>query len=158
MDNKILERIQKRVEADKDNQDLFAAYDAMDKMDWDMPSSMVKDWVRKRVSTDPHDALKTMTDIFDTYNPKWEILPLGESDINRAERLTAWLEYHMVKANQAGAISPFRKALHYSGKFNRVILEVDYLPYWMPKDKRTEGEFYSWFFLCYGARSALCLL
>lgn len=135
MDKKILEQVQDRVEEDEDNQKLFAAYDAMDNMDWELPAPMVKDWVRKRVSTDPHDALKTMANIFDTYNPKWEILPLGEADMDRAERLTAWLEYHMAKANQAGERSPFRKALHNAGKFNRVILEVDYLPYWLPKDR-----------------------
>ncbi len=135
MDKKTLEKIQERVEEDKDNQELFDSYDAMDRMDWQLPEPMVKDWVRKRVSTDAHDALKTMANIFDTYNPKWEILPLGEGDMDRAERLTAWLEYHMMKANNAGEKSPFRKALHNAGKFNRVILEVDYLPYWLPKDR-----------------------
>lgn len=136
MDKKILEQVQARVEEDEDAQKLFQAFDDMDNMVWKPPSSLMKDWVRIRISTDPHDALKTMTNIFDTYNPKWEILPLGEADMDRAEKLTVWLEYHMQKANMVGEGSPFRKGLHNSGKFNRVIYEVDYLPYWLPKDKK----------------------
>jgi hypothetical protein len=137
MDKKILEHIQARVEEDEDQQKLFCAYDDMDTMKWTPPTSLLKDWVRVRVNTDPHDALKTMANIFDTYNPKWEILPLGLADADRAEELETWLEYHMQKANQNGETSPFREGLHTSGKFNRTIYHVDYLPYWLPKDKKS---------------------
>lgn len=135
MDNKTFERVQARVEEDKERQDLFCAYNDMDVMKWTPPSSLLKDWVRIRVNTEAHDALKTMANIFDTYNPKWDIMPLGESDTERADSLEVWLEYHMQKANQNGAGSPFRKGLHNSGKYNRVIYHVDYLPYWLDKDK-----------------------
>jgi hypothetical protein len=137
MDKKeILEKIQERVEYDKEQQDLFIAYDDMDNMVWALPDGLVaKDWVRKRVNTSAHDAIKQMSNIFDTHNPKWEILPLGEEDGDRAEELETWLEFHAAKANKNGEFSPFRQGLYNSGKFNRVIYEVDYLPYWLPANK-----------------------
>ena len=135
MDNKILEEVQARVEADEDNQELFKAYDDMDCMVWEPPSNLLKDWVRIRINSSAHDALKQMSNIFDTHNPKWEILPLGEADADRAEELETWLEFHASKANLNGEKSPFRQGLYNSGKFNRVIYEVDYLPYWLPSNK-----------------------
>lgn len=131
----ILEQVQARVDADEDNQELFRAYNDMDNLKWSPPSSLLKDWVRVRVDTSAHDALKQMSNIFDTHNPKWEILPLGEADEDRAEELETWLEWHTTKANLNGETSPFRKGLYNSGKFNRVVYEVDYLPYWLPKNK-----------------------
>jgi hypothetical protein len=137
METKILEQVQERVEADAENQNLFKAYDDMDKMVWTPPENLLKDWVRVRINTSAHDALKQMSNIFDSHNPKWEILPLGEADVDRAEELESWLEYFAAKANLNGESSPFRQGLYNSGKFNRVIYEVDYLPYWLPKDKES---------------------
>ncbi len=53
MDKKILESVQERVEEDEEKQALFSAFDDMDNLRWVPPSSLLKDWVRKRVSTDP---------------------------------------------------------------------------------------------------------
>lgn len=132
----ILEKIQARFTADVDNQDLFCAYDDMDNMRWTEPSGWKAiDEMRIRISTMAHDALKTATNIFDTHAPKWEILPKTEADFDSAEDLEAWLEWHAVRANLAGETSPFRKGLHNSVKFNRVIFHVDYLPYWLDKNR-----------------------
>ena len=46
----------------------------------------------------------------------------------------------MKRANQIGDKSPFRQALHSSGKYSRVILQVDYLPYWLPDKKKWTPE------------------
>ena len=136
MNQKTLEKIQTRFCSDKEQQNYFQAYDDMDNMKWEIPNGWLsKTWIRKRINTDPHDALKTMANIFDTYNPKWEIMPLSEDDKDRTDELSVWLEFFMLKANGAGETSPFRKGLHNSGKFNRVIYEVDYLPYWLPKNR-----------------------
>jgi hypothetical protein len=142
MDKDTLEKIQEKVESEEDNLKLFQAYDDIDCLRWKLPPNLDKDWVRRRISTKGHDALKQMANIFDTHNPKWEILPLSEDDVDRAERLETWLEFFTAKANLIGEKTPFRKGLHNSGKFNRVIYHVDYLPYWLPanKDEWTEEQ------------------
>lgn len=138
MDSKTIEKIQARMEADGSYQDDLEAYDDIDNLQWALPSGWeAKEYVRKRVSTDGHDALKTAANIYDTHNPKWEILPRGLADKDAAEELETWLEWEMKRANQIGEGEPFRKAMHLSAKQNSVVYQVDYLPYWLPKDKKS---------------------
>jgi len=141
VEKKLVEAVQNAIENDKDNQIYFKAYDDIDNLNWALPRGWEsKDWIRKRVSTDGHDALRSLASLFDTHNPKWEILPRGEADKDAAEELETWLEWHMKRANQIGEKSPFRKALHNAGKYNRVVLQVDYLPYWLPEKKKWTPE------------------
>lgn len=136
MDIKTIEAIQSRIEAEAEYHDDLDAYQSIVDMKWELPSGWGnKEWVRKQVSTDGHDAIKTATNIYDTENPKWEILPLGLADKDRAEELETALEWWMQRANKLGEGEPFRKALHNSVLQNRVIYQLDYLPYWLPKDK-----------------------
>jgi len=137
MKSETIEAIQGAIEADEEMQGYFKAYDDIDNLKWDLPAGWdVQDFIRKRVSTDGHDALRSLANLFDTHNPKWEIMPRGEAERDRAEEKERWLEWHMKRANQIGEKSPFRKALHNAGKYNRVILQVDYLPYWLPEKEK----------------------
>ena len=138
MDKKTIERIQERIEAEKPYHDDLRAYDKMLRLEWDLPGNWAaKDWVRKNVSTDAHDAIKSATNIYDTNKPKWEILPRGEADKDAAEELETALEWWMLRANKTGEGEPFRESLHNSCLQNRVIYQLDYLPYWLPKDKKS---------------------
>lgn len=129
--------IQSRIEDDEEYQSDLKAYKRMVTLDWELPAGwQAKDWVRKQVSTDAHDAIKAATNIYDTNKPKWEILPRGEADKDRAEELETALEWWMQRANKTGEGEPFRKSLHNSCLQNRVIYQLDYLPYWLPKDKK----------------------
>jgi len=137
MDTTIIQSIQEAIENDEENQKFFQAYDDIDNLVWQLPAGWeTKDYIRTRISTDGHDALRGLGSLFDTHNPKWEILPRGAADKDNAEEQERWLEWMMKRANQVGEKSPFRTALHHAGKYNRVILQVDYLPYWLPKDKK----------------------
>lgn len=136
MDKKLMERAQARFEADKTKQAEFQKYDDMDNLVWSPPPGWVaKDWIRVAISSMAHDSLKTTANIFDTHNPTWHVQPRTNSDMDNAEEIETWIEYMTTRANLAGEVSPFRKAMHNSAKFNRVIFHVDYLPYWLPADK-----------------------
>lgn len=138
MNEEIVLKIQSKIEDNKDYLDDLAAYNKMMALDWDLPDGWAaKDWVRKQVSTDGHDAIKAATNIYDTNKPKWEILPRGEADKDSAEELETALEWWMQRANKNGEGEPFRKSLHNSCLQNRVIYQLDYLPYWLPKDKKS---------------------
>jgi len=145
MDKKLLEQVQERIEEEEDNLKLFTAFDDMDKIKWTPPTGWAaRPEMRIRVSTEAHDALKTMANFFDTFRPQWDILPLSEDDSDRAEELETWLEYFMQKANQNGETYPLHRGLFNSGKFNRTIYHVDYLPYWLPKDKKSWTKEQKW--------------
>ena len=141
MEQSIIESVQGAIETDEESQGYFQAYDDIDQLRWELPNGWeAKDYIRKRVSTIGHDGLKSLDSLFDTHNPKFEILPRTEADKDNAEELEVWLEWHMKRANQIGDKSPFRQALHSSGKYSRVILQVDYLPYWLPDKKKWTPE------------------
>src|SRR5688572_14922397 len=135
MDEKILSRIRRKMTLDADFMKDCTAYDSMESMSWDLPAGLaVHEWVRKRVSTEAHDILKTATNLFDVHHPKWEILPRGPADADQAEELERWLEWHMLLANRHGDQEAFRQMLRYSTKYNRITAQLDYLPYWISKD------------------------
>ena len=141
MEQSIIESVQGAIETDEESQGYFQAYDDIDQLRWELPNGWeAKDYIRKRVSTIGHDGLKSLDSLFDTHNPKFEILPRTEADKDNAEEMEVWLEWHMKRANQIGDKSPFRQALHSSGKYSRVILQVDYLPYWLPEKKKWTPE------------------
>jgi len=135
MDAKTFSKIRRRMKLDKDRNADFAAYDDMDDVSWEFPFRL-RTWERKQVSTAPHDALKTAYNIFDTNQPKWEILPYyGPKDKDKAEERERWLEWNMMQANQHGDGEPFRKVLHHSSKYNMIAAQLEYLPYWLPPKK-----------------------
>jgi hypothetical protein len=136
MDEKILGKIRRKLTLDADFMEDCAAYDSMEKMEWSLPPGLaVHEWVRKRVSTDAHDILKTATNLFDVHNPKWQILPRGPEDADSAEEIERWLEWHMQLANRHGDHEPFRVMLKHSTKYNRIAVQLDYLPYWQSNKK-----------------------
>jgi len=47
------------------------------------------------------------------------------------------LEWWLKRANKNGVNEPLRQALHYSCLQNRVIYQMDYLPFWLPKERKS---------------------
>lgn len=136
MERKTIEMIQKAMKLDRKNQQDFIAYDDMDAVEFDF-GQMLEPWMVKRISTDAKEALKVLGNIFDTHNPKVRITPFGEADKERAEQAERWAEYHLTKINQRAGKSPIRQLPHMAGKYGRICAQVDYLPYWISKNKES---------------------
>lgn len=134
MDKKTIKDIQARMELDEVNQKDFAAYDDMDDVKFDF-QNYLEDWMIPRISTEAHETLKVLGNIFDTHDPRINILPFGEADKESTEKKERWAEYHLKRIGMRGGVSPLRKIPHSAGKYGRVTLQVDYLPYWLPKNK-----------------------
>lgn len=137
MKQKTIEKIQCRVEAERPYATDLDSYAKIVGMEWELPPAWSsKEWVRKQVSTDGFDAIKMAKNIYDASSPKWEVLPIGLADREHAAELETALEWWIKRANKNGAKEPLRQALHYSCQQNRVIYSLDYLPYWLDKDKK----------------------
>lgn len=134
MDKKVIEDIQARITLDADNQEDFAAYDDMDDVKFNF-EGYLQTWMIPRIATEAHEALKVLGNIFDTHDPRINILPFGEADKDSTEKKERWAEYHLKRIGMRGGVSPLRKIPHSAGKYGRVALQVDYLPYWLPKSK-----------------------
>ena len=142
MDNKILDKIRRKLDEDDEYMADCQAYDDMEALKWDLPSGLaIHEWVRKRVSTDAHDILKTATNLFDVHSPKWGVLPRGPEDSARAEEIERWLEWFMHLANQNGDKEPFRLMLKHSTKYNKICAQVEYEPYWLTGKAKSEAMF-----------------
>jgi hypothetical protein len=92
--------------------------------------------VRKRVTAVGHNGLKTVINLFNTYNPKWEILPRGPADKDKAEELERWLEWQMSQANLKEGKESFKVMLKSSAKKGVIAAQLDYLPYWLTEDTK----------------------
>jgi len=136
MDKKVIEKIQGLMVLDAENQNDFIAYEDMDNVKFDF-KDMLKPWMVPSVSTAPAVALKTLANFFDMQKPRVRVVPFGKADVERAERAERWVEYHFGKINQRGGKSPIRQMPHLAGKYGRICMQVDYLPYWLPKDKKS---------------------
>ena len=130
MEDKIIDRISRRLTLDAQRNKDYRAYDDIDEMQWEIPWK-AEEWVRKKVSSTGHDGLKSVVNMFNTYAPKFEILPRGPADTDTAEGLERWLEWQMWQANQLGEKEPFRTALKHSAKYTLIAMQLDYLPYWL---------------------------
>ena len=137
MESKTIEAIQWRIDSDKDFLKDLDAYQNMVDLKWNMPEEWSRRlWMRKQISTDGYDAIKMAQNIYDASSPKWEVLPIGLADREHAERLETALEWWTKRANKNGEKEPLRKALHNSCLQNRVIYQIDYLPYWLPANEK----------------------
>lgn len=132
MDEAILKKISRRYTLDADMMKEFLAFDDIVDMKWELPSPLSeKDYVIKFVDPSGHDAEKVACNIFDTWNPKWDIFPFGPGEKDAAEELERFLEWHMYQANSNGEREPFRELMRYSARYNRCAAQMEYLPYWL---------------------------
>src|SRR5690349_12615645 len=134
MDDKILQRIRRRLTLDSDFMQDCASFDDMDGLRWSPPAGFtMREEIRLRVSTDAHDILKTAINLFDTHNPKWQILPRGPADGDAAEEIERWLEWQMMIADQQGDKPSSAERLKHAAKYGRIACQLDFLPYWTAK-------------------------
>lgn len=128
--------LKRKLEMDRASVDEMKAYDDIADMKWNLPAGLSRlNYAVKYVDPIGHDAEKTATNFFDTYQPKIDILPRGPEDKEKAEELERFLEWHMMRANQHGETQPFRTMLKHSVRYNRICAQLDYLPYWLSRDR-----------------------
>jgi hypothetical protein len=137
MDKQIIFKIQRAITNDTELVEDFISYDQMDNCEWLLPDGFKEhDWIRKRVSTFASDALKKSANIFDTHQPKITVIPLGPDDIDFAEEKELFASWMLQRANSQGATEPNRTMLKHDVKYDRICVQQNYLPYYLPKDKK----------------------
>ena len=75
---------QEMIEGARQRDANFIAYDKMWHNDWDLPEGLkTLQWVLKYISTDPHDAVSTATNILSANVPRITIQPLANNQPTR---------------------------------------------------------------------------
>lgn len=136
MDKKILTRISRQYTLNKKRNEDFSAYDNMVGMVYELPESLEnRNDIVEFIDPIAHDSEKIAVNIYDTYAPRWNILPRGPDDKENAERMERWLEWQMKRADQHGETEASRTTLTHALRYSMVAIQLDYLPYWLPKNK-----------------------
>jgi hypothetical protein len=133
---RIAKKISRKMEEFVSLRDLWLAIDDMDKLRWNLPEALEKkDWALVDIDTSAHDALKSSANIFSSYLPKISVQPLHVEDGDRAERLERWLEWQLKMVDRRTG-SLVWDVMKQSVTYDVFVAQVEYLPYWMPKNKK----------------------
>lgn len=126
---KLAERM---IEADRQRDRAYQAYDDMYHSDWSLPKALVDlEWVRKVISTDPHDAISAGTRVLSSLEPRIKVLPLADNQAtkrraNEIERVLAW---HLKQANSRRQGTIERDVVHSALRYDEITCQVIDLDY-----------------------------
>jgi hypothetical protein len=90
------ELAKRMIEADRERDIAFEAYDLMYHNGWNLPPELKKlEWIRKVISSDPHDAVASGRRVLSTLPPRPRVLPFSDDQLNRdkaneIERILRW--------------------------------------------------------------------
>src|SRR3990167_5394691 len=131
MNKKIIHKIQRQITLKQNERNDMIAYDDIVAMRWDGISSLAdKDWYVEFKDPTGRDLIQQAVNIYATQQPKFNVLPLGPNDADRAEEYERFLEWHMAKLNEMGEKPVHSMTLTHSTKYNRICSQLEYRPYW----------------------------
>jgi len=118
------------IEADKDNVKMMLAMDDMWNIRWALPPQIrALPWVRKKASSDPHDAVRAATRVLATVMPKLRLTPLAANieTRDRTDELERALMWHLSLAFNRRA-KPLATMLWQAIMYDRICAQVVHLP------------------------------
>lgn len=130
MSKKIQQIAADLIGADEDNVKMMRAMDDMWQMRWNLPPQIAGlPWVRKKVSSDPHDAVRAATRVLATVMPKLRLTPLASNIETRdaTDELERALMWHLSLAfNRKG--KPLSTIVWQALMYDMVCAQVVHLP------------------------------
>ena len=118
------------IEANGDNVKMMRAMDDKWQMRWNLPDPIAAlPWVRKKVSSDPHDAVRAATRVLATVMPKLKLTPLATNieTRDRTDELERALMWHLALAfNRRG--KPLSTIVWQALMYDMVCAQVVHLP------------------------------
>ncbi len=118
------------IEADAVNVKMMRAMDNMWQMRWRLPKQIAElEWVRKKVSSDPHDAVRAATRVLATVLPKLTLTPLASNieTRDRYDEIERALLWHLMLAfNRRG--NPLQTILWQALMYDKICAQVVHLP------------------------------
>jgi len=123
----VIDKISNAHDAMSDVFEDMRSYDDIYTMEWDGIAGLI-DKPGAVMFTDPigHDLVTQATNIFDTHNPKWDVIPRGPNDADNAAKYEAWLTWHFGQANKHGSSEPFGAMFRNVNLYNRVVAQLEF--------------------------------
>lgn len=110
---------------------------------WDLPSPLDKmSWVRKVVTTDPHDAVRAGTRVLSALNPNIKIHPFHNDEANKV-KANEWeqqLKWHFTNASLRRRATILADIVMSALLYDMVAVQILYLPYQQKEEKAIKGD------------------
>lgn len=117
---------------DRQRDQAFEAYEKMDRCEWDLPSQVnALQWVRKVISTDPHDAISAGARVLSGLDDRLTIMPLS-TNVESKELANNWernLRWQMMSANRRRQGKVQRDIARSALTYDEVVAQVVDLDY-----------------------------
>jgi len=127
MDKKLIGKISRQWTLREQEREDFKSYDNIVNMKWDgIPGVTDKPWGFCFKDPTGRDLIQQATNIYSTQKPKWDVIPIGPNDAERAEKIERVIEWHMLLANEYGKTSPFATMLTHSTKYNKICVQLEH--------------------------------
>ncbi len=123
--------VQKMIKLDVPRNTMNDKMDAMDHVEWVPPSELTKiDWWRATPSKDPHDALRTGTNVLSAQKEAITLLPLAanvetKQKANDNERVLAWIMAQVNKRRQGTVQKSLVKSSLKFDEVDGLVIDVD---------------------------------
>ncbi len=130
IDQEYIDLAQGLIDTYQPRNDVFSHVDDMVYKRWSFPEGM-PDWVLKKVSTDPADAVMTTTRTFATIRPRFKVMPMlnDEDNRNRANQIETAIGYNFRQASRRNDASVVWDVMWSASLYAEVAAQVIYLPY-----------------------------
>jgi hypothetical protein len=120
------------IDEDRERDLAYINYEAMDRCEWDLPPQVnALTWIRKVVSTDPHDALSAGARVLSSLDDRLTIMPLS-TNLENKQMANDWernLRWQMMSANRRRQGKVQRDVARSALTYDEVIAQVVDLDY-----------------------------
>ncbi|GAG81430.1 unnamed protein product, partial [marine sediment metagenome] len=128
---------------DHDRDEAFEAYEDMFHCDWKLPGGIEKmEWIRKVISTDPHDAISAGNRVLSALDPRITLQPLADNQDTKAlandwEKVLLWQMKGLNRRRQGGVVSDI---VFSSLMYDEICAQVIDLDHQIPQMELMKGE------------------
>jgi len=132
----------KMIKADEKRDLMFEGMDKMFRSEWSLPEALkAQDWIRRIVSTDPHDAIRAGTRVLSRLDERIEYQPLSETveakkDAARIEKALKWF---LANASRRRRAAIRRDVVMSALRYDEICAQIIYLPHHIKQIKELSG-------------------
>lgn len=127
MKDEIIGKMSRQFTLTEDEREDFCGYDDIVAMKVKpIPNLSDEDYYVQFVDTTGRDIVQQAVNIYSTQKPKWDVLPIGQGDVKKAEKMERVIEWYLDKASQMGRKRFHSEALINACKYNRVCAQLEW--------------------------------
>lgn len=127
MQTKLISKIKRQRTLSCDEKEDMLAYDHIKTMKWEgIPTLRDKAWYVEFKDPTGRNLIQQAINLYATHRPKWDVLPIGPNDEERAKRIENIAEWYMKLANDSGRKYPLSEALTSSTTYNKICGQIEW--------------------------------